>query len=419
MVHEVKKRVGPNLLPHVLFPRDLHVRIEVCLLLLLAALLLLQQLGLEAHAERLRDVFLNHVALDALPVVNADVDKHVRIGVLWHLEAQVIVEALRGVLVLAKLIVHCALGVLLCHALVLEAVPLVAVWADESVVVAAVHAAAVHQHAVQAVQVAHFAIRLGAEVLAVPHVQIQLIWKLVAVVDLDHHITGKVVLEALQLELQHGREILEQHPLARILHAMTVCLVLVLTVQHLHRAVLVKAVIHVLAAFHVQLQVHEALCPRRLVIYVDTLNVVPRVPLKQLLNDALHARALHLLLQLLAQHAVELLHIMLHEGVVGVPAKRLGEHLGRSRGRLELHFVKEVLKRERDVSLRLLVRGGHVVHALPEVVDVVERLQQGVHVARRALVLQAHKARLRARVVEVQVGLAHVDLHADHDAVVH
>ena len=36
---------------------------------------------------------------------------------------------------------------------------------------------------------------------------------------LDHDVALEVVLEALELQLQHGREGVEQHALARILHA--------------------------------------------------------------------------------------------------------------------------------------------------------------------------------------------------------
>lgn len=48
----------------------------------------------------------------------------------------------------------------------------------------AVHAAAVHQHAVQAEQVAHAAVRIRRQEAPVARVQVQLVWELVAVVDL-------------------------------------------------------------------------------------------------------------------------------------------------------------------------------------------------------------------------------------------
>ena len=48
----------------------------------------------------------------------------------------------------------------------------------------AVHAAAVHQHAVQAEQVAHAAVRVGRQEAPIARVQVQLVRELVAVVDL-------------------------------------------------------------------------------------------------------------------------------------------------------------------------------------------------------------------------------------------
>jgi len=67
---------------------------------------------------------------------------------------------------------------------VVELEPLAAVRADERVVVPAVHAAAVHQHAVQAVLVAHAAVGVGRQECAAARVQVQLVRELVAVVDL-------------------------------------------------------------------------------------------------------------------------------------------------------------------------------------------------------------------------------------------
>lgn len=56
--------------------------------------------------------------------------------------------------------------------------------------------------------------------------------------------------------------------------------VLILSIQLLHLAVLVKAVIDVAAALHVQLQVGERLAAPRLEVYVDALDEVVRVALK-------------------------------------------------------------------------------------------------------------------------------------------
>ena len=76
---------------------------------------------------------------------------------------------------------------------IIELQPLAAVRANEGVVVAAVHAAAVHQHAVQAVQVAHAAVCVRRQEAPLPRVQVQLLWELVPIVDLcSHNIDGQV-----------------------------------------------------------------------------------------------------------------------------------------------------------------------------------------------------------------------------------
>ena len=70
------------------------------------------------------------------------------------------------------------------HLLVLKLEPVDAVGAAVRVVMPAVGAAAVHQHAVQAVLVAFAAVRVRGQVLAVADVQVQLLVELVPVVDL-------------------------------------------------------------------------------------------------------------------------------------------------------------------------------------------------------------------------------------------
>mmetsp|Transcript_10351 Transcript_10351/g.18752 ORF Transcript_10351/g.18752 Transcript_10351/m.18752 type:complete len:552 (-) Transcript_10351:1279-2934(-) len=263
VINKVKKYFAANLLLDVLLTRNLHVRVQVCLLFLLTFLFLLQQLSLQADAQRLGNVCLRNAALNAVPVLHPDVNQHIRVGVLRHLKGEVVVESARcGVVVLAKLFVQRALVVLLRDTLIFKPVPLLATGPDECVVVATVHAAAMDQHTVQSVAVANLPVRIWTEVLSVPNVQVQLIRKLIAIIDLHHNVAHEVILKALQLKLQDGGEALEQHALPRILHAMPIRLVLVLVLQHLHSAVLVKAGIHILAPLHIQLQVHEALRAR-------------------------------------------------------------------------------------------------------------------------------------------------------------
>ena len=79
---------------------------------------------------------------------------------------------------------HAAAPLMRAYPLVVKLEPALAVRADEGVVVPAVHAAAVHQHGVQGVQVAHAAVRVLAQQPPLPAVQVQLVGELVPVVDL-------------------------------------------------------------------------------------------------------------------------------------------------------------------------------------------------------------------------------------------
>mmetsp|Transcript_6879 Transcript_6879/g.15697 ORF Transcript_6879/g.15697 Transcript_6879/m.15697 type:complete len:203 (+) Transcript_6879:215-823(+) len=196
-------------------------------------------------------------------------------------------------------------------------------------------------------------------------------------------------------------------------------LVLVLAVEALHFHVLVERGVDVLAPLYVQLQVHIRLLPLALVVDVDALDVVDDAALEQLLNRIFHHSALHLLLKLLTQDAVQLLHVVLHEAVVRVPPEARGKLL-RCHGRVAvLQLVEQALQSERYAFARLLrLRGGHVVHSLAKVVQVVQCLQQAVHVACRSLILQPDVSRLLVAVVQVRVALLDVHLGKDDERVV-
>lgn len=275
----------------------------------------------------------------------------------------------------------------------------------------------VDQHRQQLVDVVGVGVGLWGQKLAgTVLVQVQLVIELVPVIDLDHGVLHKVVLKSLQLQLQNRREALKHHPLARILHAVPLRVVLVLPLQRLHLAVALKTLIHRGTPLDVQLDVHERLLARRLVVDVDALYVVHGLALKQLVDLPLHARALHLFLQPVAQYSVQLLDVVLLEGVAAVPAKRLGEVGGADGGAAKLELVEHPLQRQGHAGGGgLLLAGGHVVHSLSEQVDVVEGLQQGVHVAGGPLVLKAHIPRLLLAVVPqvISGGDAHIHLYGE------
>jgi len=239
--------------------------------------------------------------------------------------------------------------------------------------------------------------------------------ELEALVDLRHRVRGEVVLEAAEMELEHGRQRLEEHALLRVLLPKAVRVVLVLAVEDLLLDVLVERGVEILAALDRHLQVVILLVAQRFVIDVDAIHVVCEFAAEEMLHRPLDRGALHLLLELLDEHPVELLHVVLHERVVRVPPEGLGELL-RGDGRVGvLQLVEDALQRQRDGRLGVLAVGRvHVVHGLAEVRYVRERLQQRVHVARRALVLEANVAGLALGVPIPPIDLR-LDAHARRD----
>lgn len=193
----------------------------------------------------------------------------------------------------------------------------------------------------------------------------------------------------------------------------------------------------------------ELLAPRRLKVDVDALDVALHLAAEQAVDGAVGLGALHLGLELVAQDAVELLHVVLQERVEALPAERLGE-LGRAcgsdagsgsempqgtsgarRGRKATHRPTSPRSggcrrrvagraapcrscrplsgsgtrpvRER-VCVSLGVKGieGERTH-FSELVGEEERLEERVHVARRALVLEPDVSSHLLRVVAASV----------------
>jgi hypothetical protein len=64
-------------------------------------------------------------------------------------------------------------------------------------------------------------------------VEVELLGELVPVVDLDERVARPVVLEALEVELEHGREVVEEHALARGLLPVPLRLVRIVTLERL------------------------------------------------------------------------------------------------------------------------------------------------------------------------------------------
>mmetsp|Transcript_37895 Transcript_37895/g.96229 ORF Transcript_37895/g.96229 Transcript_37895/m.96229 type:complete len:242 (+) Transcript_37895:376-1101(+) len=226
------------------------------------------------------------------------------------------------------------------------------------------------------------------EVTALLAVHVKRRWKLEALVDLRHRVGREIVFEPPQMQLEHGGQRLERNPFLRILLAKSLRLVLILALQRLLLNVLVQRSVQIFATLHGHLQVVEILVASGHVLHVDAAQVVGELAAEQMRHGSLDASGLHLLLQLVHEHPVELLDVVLHESVVRVPTETFGQLLGAHARVAVLQLVENALKRQWDAILRILsVRGVHVVDSLPKVGNVRQRLEQRVHVASSALVL--------------------------------
>mmetsp|Transcript_64893 Transcript_64893/g.146355 ORF Transcript_64893/g.146355 Transcript_64893/m.146355 type:complete len:403 (-) Transcript_64893:736-1944(-) len=208
-----------------------------------------------------------------------------------------------------------------CHGVVVKLEPsMLEVWPDVGVVVPAVHVAAVDHDRVKNVGAG-----IGSELA-----EVQAPMELKLGVELHHVHLLEVEVETFQLQVQHRRERQETDALLGPLLAVSLCLVGVVPLEGLLRCEVLEGLIdgHVVLAalaLYVQLDVVECFIPLGLVVHIDTFDVILHLALKEPLDGTIHRCAFHLLLQSVAQNPVQLLCVVLCEGVHGVPTKRLHE----------------------------------------------------------------------------------------------
>lgn len=83
------------------------------------------------------------------------------------------------------------------------------------------------------------------------------------------------------------------------------------------------------------------------------------------------------------------LHVMLHKGVEGLPTEAFRELLRGDWFVRELKVIEDTLKGERDGSGAVVTDRGNLVDRFAENVCEEESLEEGVHVACRALILES------------------------------
>lgn len=112
------------------------------------------------------------------------------------------------------------------------------------------------------------------------------------------------------------------------------------------------------------------------------------------------------------------LNVVLQEGFKRFPAEAACELFGPNRLLAVLQLVENALQSERHAALRIVRLGRHEVNRSPQFMREVERLQERVHVARGALVLQANEARMPLRVPGHAVRRIGLHMHPQEDRIV-
>mmetsp|Transcript_88915 Transcript_88915/g.247009 ORF Transcript_88915/g.247009 Transcript_88915/m.247009 type:complete len:712 (-) Transcript_88915:818-2953(-) len=194
------------------------------------------------------------------------------------------------------------------------------VWPNMRVVVPAIYIATVHHNGVEKIGPCP-----GRE-----WTQVQASVEFEARVQLHHVHLLEVEMKALELQVQNRWEGEETDPLLGTLLSMALCFVRVVALQRLLSCELSQRLLNgpqLLAplALDVQLYVVESLVAAGLVVHIDALDVVLHLALEEPFDGTVHGCALHLLFQPIAQDPVELLRVVLGEGIHGVPTKGLHE----------------------------------------------------------------------------------------------
>mmetsp|Transcript_64905 Transcript_64905/g.169916 ORF Transcript_64905/g.169916 Transcript_64905/m.169916 type:complete len:237 (+) Transcript_64905:1138-1848(+) len=229
----------------------------------------------------------------------------------------------------------------------------------------AVDVPAVHHHRVEDVDASVW--REAAQVQTPVELELR--------VQLHHVHLLEVEVEPLELQVEHRREGQEADALLGLLLPVPLRLVGVVALEGLLRGELLEGLLDAVQLLtplplDVQLDVVEGLVASRLVVHVDALDVVLHLALEQTLDRPVHGRALHLLLEPVAEDPAELLGVMLREGVHGVPAEGFHELAAVHSLVRSLQLVEDILQRL-DQWRRLLLLGlpGHVDRLFIALVD--------------------------------------------------
>ena len=161
--------------------------------------------------------------------------------------------------------------------------------------------------------------------------------------------TLQIEIESLQVDGQNGWKLRKNDSFSCILLSMlTASIVLVLTFEHLFFDVFGEALVDVGTIFHIKLDIIKVFFALGCVVNIDTADERLHPSAKKALRQSIDRRPLHHCFNLIYEHAHHLLHILLHEGITSVPAKRTQKVRQRLLDRIitRLQFTEHVLECE-------------------------------------------------------------------------
>src|SRR6056300_961463 len=101
------------------------------------------------------------------------------------------------------------------------------------------------------VLVANAFVGLRNKVFTITYIEIELFGELISIMDLHHGVSLVIVLKTLQLNLQHGRKVVEQRAFASVLQSVSLGAILVLAIKFFNLSVTIKGRINIFASLDV------------------------------------------------------------------------------------------------------------------------------------------------------------------------
>lgn len=120
-----------------------------------------------------------------------------------------------------------------------------------------------------------------------------------------------------------------------------------------------KCLIDVSVALHLQLNVVKVFFSARLIGHPLASNVGEHFAPEKTRYGLLHRGSLHFALHVVQEDTAQLLGIVLHEGVEGLPTEAACQAFRVDGSLVELQLIEEPLKGQRDAGAGVITLGGH------------------------------------------------------------